>query len=973
MELATDTTDIVAAPVAVAESSDDGNFKSNSLEVDTMSGDGATPAMTPPSKSRQASHSEQGTADNHMLARAAQMVLEAARQQARVETRKKGKSAPASPKRSTFNLSPITTTTTNSSNSNDESAVQAAGADDANDTSELSRTPSQRSRSKSDASEQTQAKQRKGFLRSMSSKARRNRSGASESSSANASETPTPGASSPTAGSGATSGTVTPGGRRRRYVDTRDLDLLARELAAEAIAEQVPQPPFARPSRSGTSSPHRIKGAGGAFNDPRRRSFPSILEDSPLQDDSITPVPPPSNGLKPMTPLHAPRTNARARAADGRIMPGVGSSVIASASHSDPIHGLVPREMFYGLGGSPYSTLPPPSALSNGTMLEGMDPFGIPMAQDSSPFDATLAYANNASVYHSPAQIAAARNQSSVSQASVNGKRRPVLTMTMNDPEAEMQGLTTPPPKESIGKRLTPFGSRAGSRAGSHAGSRAASPNPSFVDLKEAAAQQQTNGDLAGAEPDNTATQATVPIVVTDDAADSSIADGSLRLEEASVCGTSRRNSIAPSEISTLPGLAPAKSKKANRFSTMFRRKSKTQLDTLSTATTPSNDASSTRSLGATAAGETASLVLSPHSAAVSAESDADVSPMAFRTLDLAPTQESGRSSKPASTRASRRSSVALEANDRLADNKKPKRGLFRRLSSFSRKKDSKVEKLAVPHVSTMPVVDMEKLRQLSEAEDAKAELAANGLKEDSTSKASNGDAVVAVDASQKAEEHAKADAGLTAALQKMDLSNATPALVNEEMAQNGFGTRSAYKLESDASNDVDAEEGRKVEQELAVKPANEENTDIHNIQAGHGSQDSTEEKLGGNSEVIEGKEVNWDRTRLGQITRSDSQTPSSEDSFFLSSGPSATSRPGSGALMKHGSESAMSEELYTPDPSTAYLPAIKAEEDAALTNVTAAAAAATAAKVVTAALEEKQGPVVTALPADQSPTGAVL
>ncbi len=48
-----------------------------------------------------------------MVARAAQLVLEAARQQARVETRKKGKSAPASPKRSTFNLSPITTTTTN--------------------------------------------------------------------------------------------------------------------------------------------------------------------------------------------------------------------------------------------------------------------------------------------------------------------------------------------------------------------------------------------------------------------------------------------------------------------------------------------------------------------------------------------------------------------------------------------------------------------------------------------------------------------------------------------------------------------------------------------------------------------------------------------------------------------------------------------------------------------------------------------
>ncbi len=214
----------------------------------------------------------------------------------------------------------------------------------------------------------------------------------------------------------------------RRYARPRSL---ARELAAEAIAEQVPQPPFARAIAVAALRLTASRDLA-AFNDPRRRSFPSILEDSPLQDDSITPVHSTTNGLKPMTPLHPARATARARGVDGMSMAGVGSV----ASHSDPTKGLVPKEMFLGLGGSPYPSLPPPNAISNGATFDGMDPFGIPLTQESSPFDATMAYANKTSVYHTPNQVAAAaRIQSNASQTSLNGKRRPVLTMTMNDPK----------------------------------------------------------------------------------------------------------------------------------------------------------------------------------------------------------------------------------------------------------------------------------------------------------------------------------------------------------------------------------------------------------------------------------------------------------------------------------------------------------------------------------------------------------
>ena len=938
---------VVAAPApapAAVTKTDFGTAPPLETETDTRSGDGATPCITPPVRSRDGSNSDQGTADNHMLARAAQLVLEAARQQARVETRKKGKSAPASPKRSTFGLSPVATATSADSHQ-DNSAVQQS--DQAQAASELSRTPSQRARSKSDAGGESQVKRRKSFLRSVSSKARRNRSEASSDvPGAAGSGTPTPSANSPTSPSAATSGTVTPGGRRRRYVDTRDLDLLARELAAEAIAEQIPQPPFARASRSGSSSPHRTK---AGFNDPRRRSFPSILEDSPLQNDTITPVHSATNGLKPMTPLipsNPSRNLSRAKLGDA-------NAKALPASHSDPTKGLVPKEMFLGLGGSPYPSLPPPSSRSTSANLNGIDPFGIPLTQESSPFDATMAYANKTSVYHTPNQVAASRSRSnasslSTSPANSNNKRRPVLTMTMNDPQAELQGLTKPP-KESSGKRLTPFGSRASSRA--------PSPSPSFTNLKKAAAEQkEAEQHNVAAQDVSVGNQETVSTVDTQNfsAAAMHSPDNSLRPEDASVIA-SRRNSMAPSEMSICSGLTPpVKAKKMNRLSAIFRsNRSRVEVDTISTVKPASNNASLATSpvlsTYATPAAELPSFNVSPHSAAVSAGSDADVSPVAFRNIALPPMQDTHRSSKPASAvtsaDASRRSSVTLDSAERATTKKRPVRALLRRLSSFSssKKKESKDDKSNFPDASTMPVVDMDKLKQLSEAKDVKVEgqdartvTETIGVPTFASMGASHDTAVAGPDV-------AETDKGVAPALHGLDLSNASPAPVNEEMAKNGFGTRSAYKLGAGAGGVTG------VERHYGSK--REEAGDM--------------EESGKEEDVMMAKENIWDRSRPAQITRSDSQTPSSEDSFFNESRPSITSRPGSGALMKHGSESAISEELHTPDPSTAYLPATKEGglEDATLSStlsstVSSATAAAAANGVI-------KSPVMTASPSE--------
>ena len=627
-------------------------------------------------------------------------------------------------------------------------------------------------------------------------------------------------------------------------------------------------------------------------------------------------------------------------------MAGIGAAKAAPGLSPDPTNGMVPKEMFLGLGGSPYPSLPPPTSRSASMTLDNMDPFGIPLTQESSPFDATLAYANKTQVYHTPNQVAMSRSHSgastwSASQTSPNNKRRPVLTMTMNDPQSELQGLTKPP-KE--GKRLTPFGSRASSRA--------PSPSPSFTNLKQAAAAQKPSTDegTAGAG-DGAQSDAVIPSVnVTDLAAVTTD-------EAAPDAGEGRRDSMAPSERSTRPSLAPSRPNRIHRLSTLFRsNRSKTQVDTVSSVKAESNQASTTTSpelsAYATPSAETVPPTLSPQSIAVSADSDADVSPVAFRTVDLPSTQDAPRRSRPSSTNASRRSSMALDSVERPAQKKRPIRAFLRRLSSFSSKNDKQANsaKANFPDAATMPVVDTEKLKQLSKTEDVQTD-AATDPSEPRVTEASE----------VRPPDETVIESGLVPAIQGLDLSNASPAPVHEEMAKNGFGTRSAYKL--GGGNGGDSKQADAVEgdgpKEVAV------------LEDKTAAAPSTEDEAAEQDKEL-GREDGWERSRPAQIARTDSQTPSSEDSFFLGSGHSTLSRPGSGALMKHGSESAISEELHTPDPSTAHLPQTKVdevmlEEDAlssTVSSVSAAAAAAAAAKVMATA--EGNGPVVTAVPTDE-------
>ncbi|PWN47903.1 hypothetical protein IE53DRAFT_225109 [Violaceomyces palustris] len=262
-------------------------------------------------------------------------------------------------------------------------------------------------------------------------------------------------------------------GRRRRFVDTRELDLLASELAAQALLGGMPQPPFAFSGQSGASSPRSI--GRSPLADPRRGSYYSTASgrDTPhnLSQTSLA-----SNAmLNAMAGMPIPgRSRDASFASPGSSLPGSPPMLThemprvesfnqtarssPSTSFTHPATSLVPHDMLTGLGDGPYPAMPRRRDPLDG--LDGLDPFGIPILSES-PFDATAAYASRTNMHHSPVQIAPSRSRVGSSGASSMGGKRSVLSMTMHDPEAELQGLTKPPKS----KRNTPFGSRANSRA----------------------------------------------------------------------------------------------------------------------------------------------------------------------------------------------------------------------------------------------------------------------------------------------------------------------------------------------------------------------------------------------------------------------------------------------------------------------------------------------------------------------------
>lgn len=747
----------------------------------------AITARTPIVASRGNSVSEQGAApgDDHMVAQAAQLVLEAARKQAQAETRKKGKSAPASPKALGRSFSPVDSRDTGHSETR---------------TAEIERTPklaraSSRSRSKSDAGTGDKRKARKSFFRTLTSRSGRGKESSTASTNPAGNPAPVEDELLSTNAAHAQSGTATPGARRRRFVDTRDIDLLIRELAAEAIAEQVPQPPFARASRSGSSSPLRHKGANASFNDPRRRSFPSILEDAPMHEPHL-------QSMSPLSTVDKETFDSTDWDAESTNAPVTSLPATPRMLSDDPAMSSVPIEMFTGLGGSPYPSL------AQSTALEPIDSFGNSVGHETSSIETSSI--NQSMTTRRPSQSASSQSSA----------RRPVLTMTMNDPEAELQGLTRPPKS----KKSTPFASRAGSRAGS----RAVSPRASYSNLKQEAEKMKLSFEANQTLSKLAASQAEAQ--------------------------------AAPLELSDSLSSVPVGQNTVTRFSSIFRpSKTKGQPKAGGEDKSATLSPTSTTSPPSTYASPRADLLsLSPESAAVSTHSDNDVSPVAFRLVDLPPVNGVDSSEKTKSTRpsldASRRPSVVANQESAPSDppsgGKKGIRKLLRRLSSFGSSHSmedthSNSAKENFPDNSTMPAIDYELLKKLNDQRE-------HPQKDD-------------CDTSPGSRELRK-DAAQTGLLASSDQG------MSHTLAQS---TLTPQKR--------DESEGGCTSRERRPSP---------------------------------------------HLVRTTSRTPSSEDSVFQSSDNSYSSGRESAGLFKQGSESAMSEELNTPEVSSGYLPNAKQTEE---------------------------------------------
>ncbi|CAO1632551.1 unnamed protein product [Jaminaea pallidilutea] len=252
-------------------------------------------------------------------------------------------------------------------------------------------------------------------------------------------------------------GDAEPGSRRRRFQDTRELNLLAAELARDAAIEALgqPQPGYAAwsqtPSMSGSRTPadRRLPSQNGATpavpNLPQAQAPVSQLSPPPSANASTTSVPntfvPPfaRDQWRAGSPAGSSPGSPRSLTADN--LPGTltpqhrkPSSLTPSITQDAQVKGL-PHDMLTGLGDGPYPMVTAP------TDEEGGPPSGYQ------------------SGYSTPRRSRVG-SASGPSASSVSGPKRGVLSMKLHDPETESQGLIAKPKSA----RSTPFGSRAPSR-----------------------------------------------------------------------------------------------------------------------------------------------------------------------------------------------------------------------------------------------------------------------------------------------------------------------------------------------------------------------------------------------------------------------------------------------------------------------------------------------------------------------------
>ncbi|PWN34720.1 uncharacterized protein FA14DRAFT_160206 [Meira miltonrushii] len=254
-------------------------------------------------------------------------------------------------------------------------------------------------------------------------------------------------------------------GRRRRFNDTRELNLVASQLAAEALL-----PPSADHSRH-ASMIGVLSQNGGHQYDVSNGSLPPASSSSAAGFS----MPQPAFASEARTTSYngspisgSPRTQPtdisryeQPRAAFARSTHST-SSLPGSPSltQSAKLSGL-PSDMLTGLNDGPYPHLPPRT-------YDLSDPFGVPMMP--SEFDIPSINLGGRNSLPNTAAPYRTRGMSSGSAG-----RRSVLQMSMHNPDQEMQGLTKKP---KSGKN-TPFGSRAPSRQ--------ATPKSSKTNLREAA------------------------------------------------------------------------------------------------------------------------------------------------------------------------------------------------------------------------------------------------------------------------------------------------------------------------------------------------------------------------------------------------------------------------------------------------------------------------------------------------------
>ncbi|KDN44369.1 hypothetical protein K437DRAFT_263247 [Tilletiaria anomala UBC 951] len=335
-------------------------------------------------------------------------------------------------------------------------------------------------------------------------------------------------------------GTSVPG-RRRRWADTRELDLLATELAAQALADQhlsqgVSHFPFSAPisaqlmqmptqqlmssssranSAHGHSNPGSASvggngggGGGGMFMTPSNQSQisfhggssgsatssasghvlggglgplsqikPNSLPASAVPDSAMTRSSPPGSGFA----MNANET----RSLDSMSIHSVGSIPRTTRSMPGTPYtstrsqlGSLPPDMLTGLGDGPYPSLGRRLPLDPMDAI-GLDPFGFPVSRDQSLFE-TSSLPGQPITTHSTSS-----RHASIGSNDSKHLKKAVISMSMNDPNSAAQGLV----KQSRSGWSSPFG--GGSRSNSRPPSRSVTPTHSNSNLREKAKAQE--------------------------------------------------------------------------------------------------------------------------------------------------------------------------------------------------------------------------------------------------------------------------------------------------------------------------------------------------------------------------------------------------------------------------------------------------------------------------------------------------